>query len=679
MVIADAASTSPKATGTIKPFLVTAVLAAISFALLWYNPSWSFGTPVYVVFYTTAILMLLFTLVFADSSQRAFDAVAAFSHRRGAFRSDVIAERPKFALIRAVFGAFMIERAVWLIVYLYPADWSDPVVVTVVFGNLLAAALVLAGLFTQVALVYLVLFQWQFGDIIIGTSTLGNDIAAMLAIVLMFANAGAHYSLDALLMRRRGLLGAAARTFYFDHGMPSTSVVQNAKLIAIACYWFVCIYSLMMHLSESAWMTGVAGPHLLTNNFMSRYAAEFEWLFQLNEWAVLIGRFALWAMLPWYALVLPLLFAGRLARFYVIGWGLLFFALSAFVLQLGWLAQFEFLLFAALFWEKSFIQNPGSLQVAYDDRCNLCDRTVTTIKWLDIFRRVELRPVSKNVQWLKDHGISEDVAMTDLYGIEARNGNRKSAGYDFYITLTRNVFLLLPAYPILLIGKVTGIGPRIYRMIADRRVKLFGVCQIPTAKPTHAPVIATVPDSPGTVSPAIAGHVLLLGIMYLVSIPAPFAGWQGVPLPPALKSVTTSGATAAHLYGITPIDVFNRTDLRMAEHWFTLSVENGSGNEVLLPIFTEKGYRLGMHASDRVYFGNTLQMRRAMIGGEGCRFEDFRGQISRLAEYHLPSARGGSFVYRQFLQPLADDSRLLSGAFVPSKTELVCTERFKIE
>ena len=679
MVIADAVSTSPRTMSRLKPFLVTAALAAMSFALLWYEPSWSFGTPVYIVFYTTAVIVLLCTLVFADGSRRVFDAVAAFSHRRGAFRSDVIAERPKFALIRIAFGAFMVERAVWLIVYLYPADWSNPVVVMVVFGNLLAAALVVAGLFSQVALVYLVLFQWQFGDIIIGTSTLGNDIAAMLAILLMFANAGAHYSLDALLMRRRGFLGSVARAFYFDHGMPSTSVVQNAKLIAIASYWFVCIYSLMMHLSESAWMTGVAGPHLLTNNFMSRYAAEFEWLFQLNEWAVLMGRFALWAMLPWYALVLPLLFVGRLARFYVIGWGLLFFALSAFVLQLGWLAQFEFLLFAALFWEKSFIQNPGSLQVAYDDRCNLCDRTVTTIKWLDVFRRVELRPVSKNREWLREHGISEEAAMTDLYGIEASRNNRQSAGYDFYITLTRNVFLLLPAYPILLLGKITGIGPRIYRLIADRRVRMFGVCQIPTPKPTHVAAMATVPNDPGFVSPAIAAHVLLLGAMYLISIPAPFAGWQGVPLPPVMETVTRAGATAAHLYGITPIDVFNRTDLRMAEHWFTLSVENEDGKEELLPIFSEAGYRLGMHHSDRVYFGNTLQMRRAMIGGEGCRLEDFRGQVSQLAEYHRAAARNGSFVYRQYLQPLADDNSLLSGAYVPSKTQLICTVRLELQ
>lgn len=679
MATAEAILTSPRAINIVKTFLVLITVGAATATLTWLNTTWSFASSVYLLFYASAATLLLLSMAFADSVQRAFTLVASFLDRRGAFRSDPVAERPKFALIRIAFGLFMIERAAWIIVYLYPSDWSDPLVLTVAFGNLLVALLVTAGLFSQASFAYLILFQWQFGDLALGTSTLGNDIGAMLALLLMFTNAGAHYSADAILMRRSGLLGAVARAFYFKHGIPSTSVVQNAKLVAITSYWFVCIYSLMMHLSESAWMSGVAGPHLLSNNFMSRFSTEFEWFFQLNEWTVLLGRFSLWAMLPWYGLVLPLLLVGRVARFYVIGWGLLFFTLSGVVLQLGWLAQFEFLLFAALFWERKFIRNPGSLQVAYDDRCNLCDRTVTAIKWLDIFRRVELRPVSKNQQWLSEHGISEADALTDLYGVEPLRGDRQSAGYDFYITLARNVFLLLPVYPILLLGKATGIGPWIYRLIADRRVRLFGTCQIPTAKPNHAAIVVEPPVNPGFVSPAIQAHVLLLGFIYLIMTPAPFAGWQGVPLPSLIRPIATAGAQAAHLYGITPIDVFNRTDLRMAENWFTISVEAENGEEDLLPIFSETGKRLDMHYSDRIYFGNTLRIRRSMINGEGCRFDDYHEQFSRLARYNVSAyGDGGSLIYRQFFRPLADDARLLAGQFVPNKTQLVCTVRFDL-
>lgn len=660
-----------------KPVGICLALAFATAGLLIWDPRWSFAPPVYLAFYSTALFLLVLCQRFQSIAQHCFDLVAEFSDRRGAFHSDPILERPKFALIRILFGLFMVERAFWIIAFLYPSDWGDPLIISVVFGNLLAALFVFFGFFTQASLAYLILFQWQFGDATLGTGTLGNDIGAMLALLLMFVNAGAHYSVDALLLKQQGLWGRVTRAFYFDHGLPSTSVVQNAKLVAMASYWFVCVYSLMMHVSESAWMTGTAGPHLLSNNFMSRYAEEFEAFFQQGDWAVIFGRVALWGMLPWYALVLPLLFLGRIARAYVIIWGLLFFVLSGFVLQLGWLAHFEFLLFAALFWERSFIGNPGSLQVAYDDRCNLCDRTVTTIKWLDVFRRVKLRPVSTSREWLAEQGINEADAMTDLYGVDSLRGDRKTAGYDFYITLTRNVLLLLPAYPVLLLGKVTGIGPRIYRFIADRRVRLFGVCQIPTKKPTHAAALTEAPLQSGVVCPAISAHVLLLGFLFLLVTPAPFAGWQGMPLPSKVRPAVMSAAEAAHVYGITPIDVFNRTDLRMAENWFTLSTIDESGEEVVLPVFNDRGQRLHMHRSDRIYFGNTIQIRRSMIGGEGCQFRSYQAPVRQIASRAVgEDGEGSTLVYRQFHRPLADDESMISGRYVRDEPEVVCEVRF---
>jgi predicted DCC family thiol-disulfide oxidoreductase YuxK len=659
--------------GALKSLAVLAALASVSALLLQWVTGWSLVPAAYIFFYASAAVAVLVCYAFPIASQSAYQAVSAFVARRGAFRSHPVVERPKFALIRFLFGAFMAERAIWIIVYLYPSDWNNPLLLFLVFANLTAAIFVTFGFLTQIALAYLILIQWQFGDAVLGTSTLGNDIGAMLALLLLLANAGASFSIDSWLMKRRSPLSAVFGTFYFAGGIPSAATLQHAKLIAIVSYWCVCMYSLMSHLAEPAWMTGTAGPHLLTSNYMSRFAAEFEWLFQQSEWALRLGQVGLWAMLPWYVLLLPCLFLGRAARAYAIGWGLLFFTLSLCVLQLGWLAHFEFLLFAALFWERRFMQEPGSLKVAYDDRCNLCDRTVTFIKWADIFRRVELKPVSRNGEWLRENGISEAEALTDLYGVENSKGGRRSHGYEFYITLSRNVFLLLPFYPVLLLGRVTGIGPWIYRKIADRRVRLFGVCQLATPKPNHEvlPASAGAPASPA--GPAIALHAYTLALTYLVMLPAPSAGWTGLPLPEPAREVLLVGATAAHQYGITPIDVFNRTDLRMEENWYTLSITPEAGDEALLPIFSETGGRLTMHSSDRIYVGNTLPWRRAMIGSEGCQLDPYREQIENVAAYHLArSAPDSVFTYRQYRQPLAADEEILAGQFRPAEIELVC-------
>lgn len=51
---------------------------------------------------------------------------------------------------------------------------------------------------------------------------------------------------------------------------------------------------------------------------------------------------------------------------------------------------------AGWFWQSKFMSGANVLNVAYDDRCNLCDRTVTFVKAVDVFGRVELKPLSKN-------------------------------------------------------------------------------------------------------------------------------------------------------------------------------------------------------------------------------------------------------------------------------------------
>ncbi len=652
-----------------------AVIAGVVFYLLWIRFNPGFGTYPFVVFFAAAAVCLLLVALFRRPFQAVYKAIANFASRRGAFQSDPVAEAPKFALIRVLFGAFLIERAIWILIYFYPTDWSNPILVFTAYANLVASILICAGLFTQAALVFQILFMWQFGDAAMATNTLGNDVAALLALLLILTNAGAHYSADGALMRRGGILEAVFGRFYFRNGIPDVFTYQNAKVLVIFGYWCICVYSLMSHVAEHSWMSGNAGPHLLSSNFMSRYADGFETLFASGTAFVLIGRIALWLMLPWYLLLFPCLFLGRVLRGYAIIWGLLFFALSGFVLQLGWLANFEFLMFAGLFWQKRFIQAPHSLQVGYDDTCNLCDRTVTVIKWVDVFRRVELKPLSQNAAWLEANGLTRAEAMQDLYAVETLRGGKKTSGYEFYVTLTRNVFFLIPFYPVLLLGRVTGIGPAVYRRVADRRVEMFGVCSVPTHKPSHEPPVATAPRDPGVIAPAIFFHVGFLGLAYLLMMPAPLVGWRGAPFPEPVHRVMSAAATGAHFYGITPINVFNQSDLRLAENWFTLSAIGEDGEERLLPVLDERGHRLEMHRSDRMYFGNTGVVRRSMIGSEGCQIERYSFYLSLLEDYFRAREVGDApIVIHQYKRLLADEETLIGGRYVPNTVELVCTE-----
>jgi predicted DCC family thiol-disulfide oxidoreductase YuxK len=606
------------------------------------------------------------------------NAFAAWMARRGAFTSDAVAEAPKFALIRIAFGGFLTLRAFWMLYYLAPSDWNHLSVWGLIAAQFVASACVTAGIGTQLAFAYLICIQWTYGDWVLGTYTLGNYVAAMLSFLLIFANAGAHRSVDAVLLRRKGQLAWLVGQTYYAARVPADNTLQLAKVLTLFMYSLVCLYSLAMHLNEPAWMTGTAGPLLLTNKFMSSYASLFSDFFALGSWEVTAGRVALWAMFPWYLLLMPCVLYGGLPRAYAIVWSVLFFMLSEFVLQLGSLAHFEFLLLAAWFWRTPFIAGARSIDVFYDDRCNLCDRTIRFVQAVDWFGRVCLRPASKNGEALDALGIDRAAAMTDLYAVETVAGAPRIAkGYDFYVLLTRRILLLAPLYPLLLAGRVLG-GPRLYRTIADRRIRWFGVCEIPTVKPVAdgGAVQPRPAEKIGRGDPVLAAalHVLVLGCLYVASIPTPYLTSARAAASPWDR--LGGAALAAMVYGVGPISVFNRTDLRMAENWFTLSTVGRDGIETLVPVLSEDGQRLSMHRSDRVYYGYTIRFRRVAIGKEGCLFEHFRPDVAYLSERARQASADGKIVYRQYHQALPDEAALLAGTYRENPTRLVCAVRF---
>ena len=74
--------------------------------------------------------------------------------------------------------------------------------------------------------------------------------------------------------------------------------------------------------------------------------------------------------------------------------------------------------------------------------------------------------------------IDEQSKLLQQHGIETDSGKAsRHVGYELYLLLSKRLLALWVFYPVLLLGKWTGLGPRAYRWIADRRTSLFGVCQ----------------------------------------------------------------------------------------------------------------------------------------------------------------------------------------------------------
>ena len=245
-------------------------------------------------------------------------------------------------------------------------------------------------------------WMWIVGEQILRTSTLANDVGAMVAVFFILTESGRTLSVDSWLIRRFPVLRPL---LWYGKNIPGDTPVTIAKFLLAFSYWLMCVYSFSMHLNEPAWMTGVAGPLLFVSNFMSRFHAFFEPILLESNFAVLLARISLFFMMVWYVMLIPWVLIGGWWRKFIIIWGILFFILSGFILQLSSLAYIEALMWIILFWPKWGVDDTKKLLLFYDDKCNLCDRTVQFVRTVDIFDRVVLTPVSRNHDSLTQYGI----------------------------------------------------------------------------------------------------------------------------------------------------------------------------------------------------------------------------------------------------------------------------------
>jgi predicted DCC family thiol-disulfide oxidoreductase YuxK len=618
-----------------------------------------------LLFFTLSFILVYWATISFYSIRNVTTFFGEFLVKK-AFPGTSINERNKFAILRIILGLILLIRSfnIWLL--LLPGEEN---ISTYLFISLdiLASLMLIFGVFVQAVLLFFLFLMWHVGEYFLGSSTLGNDIAAILAVLLFLTESGRYISLDAFLVKkwrrsRQFLLYASSEV--------NIPTIALAKFIALFSYWLVCLYSFSNHLNESAWMTGNVAPLLLTNHFMAPFAPWFESLFVSSQWAVAISKFGILGMIIWYVSIVPFVLFGGLFRKFIITWGFLFFVVSLFLLNLGSLAEIEFVLLAAWFWTNIGIKSNTKILLFFDDKCNICDRTVQIITYLDIFNRIKLMPVSKNIDQLIKFKINHEDALTDLYGVD-EDSKKVTSGYSLYFWLTKKLVLLWPFLLILWLGKVLYIGPLIYRIIADNRLKINGVCTLPLNKFTHKIDISDSKSS-SFLSSVTISHVFILGLLYIMSIPMPYLGYDGI----YFKGISRS----AKIYGIAEINVFNKDDLEMAENWFTL--DNSDLNE-RIPIFTDKGERLAYHNSDTIYFGHTLRFRRIEIWKEGCAFERWDPTINYLSKIwlHKNNLQAGTynFIYKQYFQPLPNFELLLDNKYALNKIEKICEKKYVIK
>ena len=221
------------------------------------------------------------------------------------------------------------------------------------------ALFVMVGLLTQYAVLAQMFLVWMHLERFALTSTLGTDVAAMLCAFLFLTQAGRTLSLDSVLLQRMPQLQPAL--LYRKRVHPAD--VTLARFIALFSFGAISLYSLFQHLGESAWVGGTVGTLLLSDNFMSRLGAQFEYLFTAFPLLIFVMKVAIYIQMIWFASIIFFPFISRVTRAFTEYWGWAFFILSALVLQLGFLGPIEMLLWIAIFsgfsYQKSATGHPS--------------------------------------------------------------------------------------------------------------------------------------------------------------------------------------------------------------------------------------------------------------------------------------------------------------------------------
>lgn len=615
---------------------------------------------------------LIFRMVGSASLYSLYSRWAGFLRQRGLFTAPLEAEATKVDLLRIVCGLIFLHRSSYIAFYVFAGNDGIIQQVTAI-GTLLVGLCFTLGLLTPIMSLTLLFANIMIIDRIFGTYTLGSDVFTMLLLTFTFAPSGTRLSIDRLIARRSLFFSGLIQATYRLFGTPSVERLVLVKWATLLSYTVLCLYSVMLHLNEPLWTSGYVAVILLTNSYLSKHYEFFQSLALSSELFILLMRMSMWGMLAWYFVFLPFTLLGGWFRKAVILWSILFFLVSAFVLQLGWLPYYEFVLLALLFWDRKFIfwTDETRLDVLYDDRCNLCDRTIRILSRVDVFHALRFRPLTENYALVERLGLSKDDVLRDLHGYDPAR-QRILSGYDFYAEVARRLLLLLWLAPICFIGRIGGIGPRIYRMIADHRIRWFGVCELSrdynAVREAGSPIAAAPAASRPTPRALITAFVTIHTVLAALFV----AHFPIFKLPPQSVSVQS----VAHIYGLMAINVFNKLDLTLGEHWYTIEALRPDGTAEVLPFTGPAGQRLSWHNSDRVYFGNSLHWRRLQLGlKEVCYKEADAFLLKDIIGWHrfglaVPPA-GYRITY--YYQPLPQISLAGTPRFRPIEASKVCT------
>lgn len=526
--------------------------------------------------------------------------------------NDFTGELKKIALFRIITGFVLITRY-WQIAhtnFIFDGNLSITSFPIVFF--MLSLLFILGFLTPLVNLIFLLFVN--YADMKMGTSTLGTSILTLLLICFFLINSGQFYSIDRWLIQRNRLLGKAIRSIFNVLSAENVKDIKRAYFLSFFMYGMISCGALLLHIKDPQWTNGLTTKSLLLNSYLCKHYELFRFIDEsvpilLSALSILAGLYQ--SIFQFF--MIPLVFF-KIGRKFVYLWGMQFYLISLFFINLSYLPHIEVILWLAIF--KPVKISTDKIQIFYDDYCNLCKQTMLFFKNINLNNKMEFLAVSLNKEKYEVHNLDEKTVKAYMAGIYR---DKLYVGYDLYLIIFRHNPVLIILYPILFMGKIFGIGKRVYDYIAERRYKVFGLCEFSTNDIiAEKEKIYTSTNNVYLFKPVYSFYIFVIACYFFYN----FNFFDGINNTKIVDKYYAKHAI--RLAGFDLPDVFNKVDLSMGDVW--MEIYRIESDSILIPFSGKNGERLNYsnfdylnftnHNSDILYFNTTLQFRRRVKGND---------------------------------------------------------------
>ena len=444
----------------------------------------------------------------------------------------------------------------------------DPQNQTKAISVLALSFLFTIGLFTPLACGLLIYF---FSAPLI--PYLGTMVLIIFLWGMFFAGVGRRWSIDAYLFNFTSTQRLLKYLYAFSLA-PNNENFSKIRFFVLFLFWCICVRAMAFHFDDSYWLNGQTLQLLFTTPYLTDhylYFQKFSQMFPLTY--DVLCKLSLFVQSAWELLLIPLMYFWW-GRIFVMVQGMAFFIASILFLVLGYLPYYEICMWIFLF-NYSQCLNLKQGRLYYDDRCNLCKKTVTLLKVVDFYDRIEVTGLSQAPSKIKD------IFLNDIQ-IVYQEGEEIYSAFNAYYRICRNIFPFCLLFPLFFAGKVTGLGEKAYNWVALRRIKMFGVCE-----PYFYTPKTRLPFKAGRWSSGVFGVFLVISIL------------------------TATTAKESALFGQRDVNVMNKFDLGMGAPGIVLIETEANGQfERTVPFMDLNGGRLSYLRNDLLYFSRSLIWQR---------------------------------------------------------------------